>query len=590
MKNKIQTRDHIVLCGKKGAAVLAFLLATVLTLSLQARAQSSGTVAAEAGSKRPYNIILVLSDQQQYELLAKSGYQLPARDRLMRQGITFQNHYIASAMCTPSRAALLSGQPPQVNGVFDQMQTGYVPSMKKDQPNMGSVMKDLGYTTAFFGKFEMDFDILNAKDTVNYSTALQPYGFDTFAPDGEKFGRPDQGYKTDFYTAGEGVRWLRANALDLRQKGQPFFLVVSFVNPHDIMYADANLPGKPMVQKAVVNSALTSPPDNSLYRKQWNFSLSPSIDESIQGPGMPAALMEYFTGWSNSLGTIPTARKDMWRDFYNYYLNLIRDNDSDLEHIVDAMDELGSWRDTIVIFTADHGEMGGAHGGQRGKGPFSYEQNSHVPLIIVHPDYPGDKTTDALTSHLDLLPTLAGLTGLPESRRQAATKGLPGHDFSAVLAHPESADVHAIRPGVLFNYVGPLTVDKDYCLAAMTDLLQGRLTPSLSELQPKLGKRGFLTFAFDGQYKFARYYAPDAFNTPQTLQQIFQYNDVQLFDLKGDPQEMHNLALEPEQYKETLLRMNALLNDLMAKEVGVNDGGFLPELIRPKRPIMFDKQ
>jgi arylsulfatase len=574
-----------------GNRAIWLVLAGILFITSHGRAQqTSPTAASGTEAKHPYNIILVLSDQQQFDLLAKNGFQLPARDRLMRQGVTFENHYIASAMCTPSRAALLSGEPPQVNGVFDQMQTGYVPSLKTDQPNMGNVMKKLGYQTAFFGKFEMDFNILNAKDTVNYSTALQPYGFDTFAPDGEKFGRPDQGYKTDFYTAGEGVRWLRAHALESRDKGQPFFLVVSFVNPHDIMYGDANLPGKPVVQKASVDGALTSPPDNELYRRQWDFSLSPSLDEPVKGPGMPAALMEYYTGWSNSLGYIPTARTDMWRNFYNYYLNLIRDNDSDLQHVLDAMDELGLWKDTIVIFTADHGEMGGAHGGQRGKGPFSYEENSHVPMIIVHPDYAGGKTTQALTSHLDLLPTIAGLTGLPEAQRDAATKGLPGHDFSAVLAHPENADLHAVRPGVLFNYVGPLTVDVDYCDAAMKELLQGKLTPSLAQLKPRLYKRGFLTFAFDGRYKFTRYYSPDAFNTPQTLQQIMQNNDVQLFDLKSDPQEMHNLALEPEKYKDTLLRMNALLNDLMAKEVGVNDGSFLPQIIRPKSAVSLGKQ
>jgi arylsulfatase len=98
----------------------------------------------------------------------------------------------------------------------------------------------------------------------------------------------------------------------------------------------------------------------------------------------------------------------------------------------------------------------------------------------------------------------------------------------------------------------------------------------------KLDKRGFLSFVFDGRYKFARYYAPSAFNTPQALEEILRNNDVQLFDLKSDPEEMHNLILQPEKNRATILRMNQLLNDLMAKEVGVNDGRFLPQDIRPK--------
>jgi arylsulfatase len=98
----------------------------------------------------------------------------------------------------------------------------------------------------------------------------------------------------------------------------------------------------------------------------------------------------------------------------------------------------------------------------------------------------------------------------------------------------------------------------------------------------KLDKRGFLSFVFDGRYKFTRYYAPTAFNTPQTMEEIFKGNDVQLFDLQKDPDEMHNLALAPEKNKELILRMNGLLNDLIAKEVGVNDGRFLTPIIGPK--------
>ena len=105
--------------------------------------------------------------------------------------------------------------------------------------------------------------------------------------------------------------------------------------------------------------------------------------------------------------------------------------------------------------------------------------------------------------------------------------------------------------------------------------------PPLADMHPDLNKRGFMAFVFDGQYKFARYYAPAAFNSPQTLYDIFKQNDVQLFDLSNDPDELQNLALKPENHKEVILRMNALLNELMAKEVGKNDGSFLPTPVRP---------
>jgi len=59
-------------------------------------------------------------------------------------------------------------------------------------------------------------------------------------------------------------------------------------------------------------------------------------------------------------------------------------------------------------------------------------------------------------------------------------------------------------------------------------------------------------------------------------------NDIELFDLKNDPDERKNLAVEPEKYKATILRMNTLLNDLISREVGQNDGSFLPKPVRPK--------
>ena len=149
---------------------------------------------------QPLNVILVIRDQTRFDLPVAVGYSTPALDRLAQQGISFRNHYIASAMCTPSRAAFFSGHPPQVNGVFDQMETGWVPNLRQDRPNMGSMMKRLGYQTAFFGKWEMEADLIPPKPTVNYSEALQPYGFDIYQPDGDKPGAPNQGYDTDVYT------------------------------------------------------------------------------------------------------------------------------------------------------------------------------------------------------------------------------------------------------------------------------------------------------------------------------------------------------------------------------------------------------
>ena len=205
-----------------------------------------------------------------------------------------------------------------------------------------------------------------------------------------------------------------------------------------------------------------------------------------------------------------------------------------------------------------------------------YEANAHVPLIIAHPDGRAGSRCDALTSHLDLLPTVIGLTEV--RTRPAAINTLPGHDFSALMRDPEKADTEAVRPGVLFSYLSLATVDAGYCTASVSSYLTGAKRPELSQIDVE--KRGFLSFVFDGRFKFARFYSPRAFNTPRTLEELIKSNDVQLFDLKTDPDEVRNLALDPEKNRELILRLNGLLNDLITKEVGANDGAFLPEELR----------
>jgi arylsulfatase len=224
------------------------------------------TESTSATAKPPYNIIFIIVDQQTYRLLSASGYSLPALEAIASHGVTFQNHYIASAMCSPSRATFLTGRPPQFHHVIDQMQYDYTPTLDPHIPNVGSVLKGLGYKTAYFGKFEMDKEIPNAKPTVNYTNAAQTFGFDVFSPGGDTNSDPLSGFDNDAFIAGEAVRWLRVNAPERRRTGQPFFMVASFVNPHDIMFGDGNIPGQPIVQKPLAPEATLPPACRAPYR------------------------------------------------------------------------------------------------------------------------------------------------------------------------------------------------------------------------------------------------------------------------------------------------------------------------------------
>ena len=535
------------------------------------------------------NILFITCDQRMYQSIQAKGFHQPAIDRLADRGVNFKNHYIASAVCTPSRGVLYSGLAPQVTGIQEEMMFGWTPSLSTDEVSIGTAMKQLGYSTAYFGKFELDSSIVFPKPDVNYTNKLKKYGFDFWQPYGEVTGEMNQGYQMDGVIAAEGISWLRTNAESMQKKDEPWFLTLSFINPHDIFFADVNPPGE-QIQKGMPGIIAPIPSDDKTD-KIWDFSLWSTLEEPLQAPGRPMAHWELYKGTIDIVGEIPVERRDMWHTYENFYLNLLRENDRCIGQVLEALDDLNLWENTVVVFTSDHGELCGSHGGLRNKGPVAYEQNVHVPMIIVHPNVKGGQTTQALTSHIDVLPTLVGLTGAPKEVANEITKDLPGRDFSTILANPSNAQLKAIRPGILFNYVGLSTIDANFYknLFANWDNLNGFAMNSdeFTENPPDLTKRGFVAMTFDGRYKFARYYAPNHFNTPLNLKDIQDWNDLELFDLKNDPDEQNNLALNPDHNQELILKMNALLNELITLEVGKNDGQFLPQTVRPKDSMLY---
>ena len=90
-------------------------------------------------------------------------------------------------------------------------------------------------------------------------------------------------------------------------------------------------------------------------------------------------------------------------------------------------------------------------------------------------------------------------------------------------------------------------------------------------------KRGSVRTVFDGRYKFSRYFAPVERNQPKNLDELYRWNDVELFDLKNDPTELKNLALDRHTHADLLLRMSSKLETLIKDEIGVDDGREMPK-------------
>jgi arylsulfatase A-like enzyme len=150
-----------------------------------------------------------------------------------------------------------------------------------------------------------------------------------------------------------------------------------------------------------------------------------------------------------------------WRILQDYYFNCIRDNDTHLVRILDELDALNLTKNTIIVYTADHGELCGAHQ-MNGKGTCTYKEQVHVPMIISHPAFPGGRKCSSLTSHVDIAPTLVGLTGKANKAKSLTLKNRKGYDFSTLLFNPESSPIDAIRKGILYCYDMLLFSDATY--------------------------------------------------------------------------------------------------------------------------------
>ena len=96
--------------------------------------------------------------------------------------------------------------------------------------------------------------------------------------------------------------------------------------------------------------------------------------------------------------------------------------------------------------------------------------------------------------------------------------------------------------------------------------------------KPDLRKRGHVRSAFDGRYRFTRYFSPLDHNSPKTLDELFKWNDVELFDLASDPTEVNNFAVDRAANANLLMTMNGKLEAVIKLEIGKDDGRELPNI------------
>ena len=582
-KRGISRREFLELGGVASLALGTNALAG--TSAKASETQSDPKAAASAG-KGSYNILFILTDQERYfdPSALPPGYALPGRERLQRRGVTFTNHHINSAVCTSSRSVIYTGQHIQHTKLFDNLNFPW--ANKHLDPaigTLGNMLGEAGYYAAYKGKWHMSSE-LDTHDELalpveKLTKNMETYGFKDYVGIGDVIGLTHGGFINDDMIGAQARRWLRVRGQPMSQQGKPWFQAVNLVDPHDVMFYNTDVPGQHVQDNPKTLMSIAREPSTPFYQKQWDIGLPRSRHESFDKKGRPPAHREFQLGRGALVGNFPD-EDPRWNRLLNYYFNCIRATDQVVEDILDELEALGLADNTIVVMTADHGELGGSHG-THGKGATTYHEQNNVPLLISHPGYTSThgQRCNAVTSHLDLAPTLVSWTGVDADKHANITRKLHGKNLTPLLEKGASAGVNDVRPGSLYCFNMFAFLDSNLLTSTQAFLNAGGKKKDLAAqgFKPDFSKRGAIRSVFDGRYKYSRYFSPKQHNQPRTLEGIFELNDVELFDLKADPHEMNNLAVDPKKHGELLMAMNDKMNTLLDTEIDEpDDGHFLP--------------
>ena len=520
---------------------------------------------------KPPNFLVLITDQQRAprHWPDDPGWLrelMPNDAEIRRTGLGFRNAFCNSAMCSPSRASLFTGLYPPEHGVELTLTAAdlrpnprYAPAvaatmagilrrrqaparrtlaqfargllgmgqsrgnereLPADLPNMASLLHAAGYHVAYKGKWHLthptqgDGGLLGGWGPADEARLAQQYGFaDWQAPDAgenakaEHFGGGNAGEGQgwdEVYTC-QVERWLAREDLP-----EPFCLVVSLVNPHDVLgYPASYERGGYSVEEF----------------RELGVGLPPTVDEDLAGkPGVHALMQMGMTAY---MGPLRNRREQL--DYVNFYAYLHRVVDAKIGRVLAALGDPadpGSLRSrTVLVRCADHGEMGLSHGGLRQKTFNVYEETINVPLVVSNPVlFPRGSETDALASLVDVLPTMLELGGVEPPR------GLRGRDQTPVLAQEAAPDREPLRQA---------GVD---------------LSPVTEHASPAPSVRDAIHFTYDDhQAGTALTEAPGqpnrirAIRTP-TAKYAFYFDpngrkptEYELYDLERDPLEVENL-------------------------------------------------
>ncbi|MGD0386078.1 MAG: sulfatase-like hydrolase/transferase [Solirubrobacteraceae bacterium] len=454
-------------------------------------------------SRQP-NILVIMVDQLRTPRWfgpGSHGAALPPNiAALANSGVSFARHYTASNDCTPARATMLTGLHTHQTGC---MITG-ASTLEPGFPTWGTMLREHGYTAYWYGKWHLTHGDRHWNERTG-PPGLALYGFDggTYpSPNGA----PGQGWRVDPKIAEQFDQWYGEAAGD-----GPWCTTVSFVNPHDIAWWWRWTARS--VHEASAPSRVRALPPNFETPAQLAARRKPSLQMSLQLTS------------AESFGEVPFSGdgyEAAWLPFLDLYVQLQLEVD---RHVGAVMATLARRpevaKNTVVVFTSDHGEYGASHG-LRGKGAGMYEEAIRVPLIVS--DRTGrlgavpNTVRQQLTSSVDLAPLLLTLAAGSDSWRH-----------NARYAHL------ATRADLVRMLRDPAAPGRRYALHATDEVLtEFALLPH--DAQAPLHVRGIVT----PTAKYATY----SNWRPNTLEPQARGEEAELYDYtnRAGYQEIDNLA------------------------------------------------
>ena len=380
---------------------------------------------ASSGKRRP-NVIFILTDDQGPWAAGCYGnpeIRTPNIDSIAQRGVLFRNFFVATPVCSPSRATFLTGRIPSQHSIHDWLRPEVMVGEEAEAPIASEVgytdiMAQQGYTCGISGKWHMG-DCLKPTHSFSFWYVHQrgggPYNNAPMVRDGKCIDEP--GYVTDRITD-EGLNYINAHYQD----ENPFYLSVHYTAPH------SPWTGHP---QQIVDSYDDCP-----------FASCP------QEPRHP---------WASG----PTDRCLGNREMLKGYFAAVTAMDDNVGRVLQRLDELNLRENTLLIFVSDNGFSCGHHGfwGKgNGTNPRNmYENSIKVPLIVSHPGHLDEgRVAEAMVSAYDFFPTLLDYVGLPlpEGRnRRGRRPNLPGKSFLPILQGKSETLNDKV---VIFDEYGPV--------------------------------------------------------------------------------------------------------------------------------------